>query len=84
MADLKPPPQKTVRKVPSIAVKNVSPKPPKAPLEQIPPNSSKPIQFMVSESIKIEFKSHSVQKGSSMNALFLTMWDEYKSKHCIT
>ncbi len=83
MANLKPP-LKSVEKVSKAAVstaKTVEKARSKVPTEQIPPDAIKPLQLKIPESKKNEFKAYAAMRGRSMNALFLDMFDEYKSNN---
>lgn len=83
MANLKPP-LKSVEKVSKAAVstvKTVEKARSKIPTEQTPPDAIKPLQLKIPESKKNEFKAYAAMRGRSMNALFLDMFDEYKSNN---
>lgn len=83
MANLKPP-LKSVDKVNKDAVstvKTVEKARSKIPTEQIPPDAIKPLQLKIPENKKNEFKAYAAIRGRSMNALFLDMFDEYKSNN---
>lgn len=54
---------------------------PKKPTEQPAPDAIKPLQLKIPETKKNDFKAYAAQRGKTMNALFLEMFEEYKDKH---
>lgn len=85
MADLKPPAKKKTqpeRDPNTVDLEEVIAKAkPTAPTDQPAPDAIKPLQLKIPESKKNEFKAYAAMRGRSMNALFLDMFEEYKSKH---
>jgi hypothetical protein len=83
MANLKPPLKSVEKDEKAVVstVKTVEKAKSKIPTEQVPPDAIKPLQLKIPESKKNEFKAYAAMRGRSMNALFLDMFDEYKSNN---
>ena len=83
MADLRPPLKSVEKDNKAVVstVKTVEKAMSRIPTDQVPPDAIKPLQLKIPESKKNEFKAYAAMSGRSMNALFLDMFDQYKSNN---
>ncbi len=82
MAKLEPPVKSTTKKSETAVIEKVIEKAaPKSPVEQVPPDEITPLQLKIPKAKKHEFKAYAAMRGTSMNALFVEMFDEYQRTH---